>query len=54
MMCKLYKLKAANGKHIRMATKVTLSDGNVFHFMERLSNKEAKRQVKEKLNKNLR
>lgn len=40
-----YKLTASNGKHIRIATKVILDNGEEIRFIERLSKKEAIRQV---------
>lgn len=41
-----YNLKAANGRHIRKATQVTLDDGRTIHFTERLSKKEAESQTR--------
>jgi len=49
MKVELYNLRAGNGNHIRKATKVTMDDGKVYRFMERLSKKEAVRQVKYQL-----
>lgn len=40
-----YTLKASNGRHIKKATKVTFADGHVIRFMEKMSNREALRQV---------
>ena len=44
-----YRLTAANGRHIRMATKVTLDSGRVIAFTERMSVREARRQAHEVL-----
>ena len=41
MKVETYKLTAGNGKHIRLATKVTRDDGTEIKFMEKLSKKEA-------------
>lgn len=40
-----YSLKARNGRHIRKATKVVFADGHEVAFTERLSRREALRQV---------
>lgn len=45
MKFELYNLVTTQGNHIRKATRVTLSNGKTIEFMERLSNKEARRQV---------
>jgi len=45
MKFELYNLATGEGKHIRRATRVTLASGRVVEFMERLSNKEARRQA---------
>lgn len=47
MKFELYNLATGEGKYIRMATKVTLANGRVVKFIERLSNKEARRQIKQ-------
>lgn len=36
-----YKLFAANGRYIRTATQVTLPNGQVIQFMERMTKREA-------------
>jgi hypothetical protein len=36
-----YRLTAANGRHIRMATRVTFPDGEVVTFLERLGKRAA-------------
>ena len=36
-----YRLVASNGRHIRLATKVTLADGRVVKFMERMPKRAA-------------
>jgi hypothetical protein len=41
-----YDLKRPDGSHIRTATLVVLEDGEVIHFMERLSKREAIRQAR--------
>lgn len=38
-----YRLIAANGRHIRMATQVTLPNGEVIQFIERMSKRDALR-----------
>lgn len=38
---KTYALKASNGRHIRMATKVVLPDGQEVRFIDKMSKKEA-------------
>jgi hypothetical protein len=40
-----YKLAAANGRHIRVATRVKYSDGRVVAFIEKMSKREALRQA---------
>lgn len=45
MRVETYNLKASNGNHIRKATKVIMDDGEVIEFMEKMSNKEARRQA---------
>ncbi len=40
-----YKLKASNGRHIRLATAVTFPDGRVVRFIDRLGKREAIRQA---------
>lgn len=45
-----YQLKAANGKNIRIATMVTLSNGQEIKFVERMSKKEAIRNAEYQLN----
>jgi hypothetical protein len=45
MKVELFRMVAANGRHIRMATKVTFADGTVVKFMERLPKGEAVRQA---------
>lgn len=40
-----YRLTAANGRHIRMATKIILNDGKEVRFLEKLSRREAIRQL---------
>lgn len=40
-----YRLTASNGRHIRIATMVTLADGRVVRFMEKMSKREAIRQA---------
>jgi len=47
MTVSTYSLKAANGRHIRKATMVTLADGSVVKFMDKMSNSEAIRQVRQ-------
>lgn len=42
-----YRLIASNGRHIRMATQVACPDGTVVRFMERMSKREAIRQVEQ-------
>lgn len=44
-----YHLFAGNGKPIRVATKVTLSNGKVFKFLDKLTKKEALRNVEHQL-----
>ena len=44
MKFELYNLYL-NGHYVKKATRVTLTDGRVIEFMERLSNKEAHRQA---------
>lgn len=51
MKYETYNLQAGSGKYIRKATRVILEDGRTFQFMERMSNKEAKRQVEQILKK---
>jgi hypothetical protein len=41
MTVKNYTLKAANGKHVRVATMVVLDNGKEIKFMEKMSKKEA-------------
>jgi len=45
MTIETYRQIASNGRHIRMATKVTLEGGRVIKFDEKMSKKEAVRQV---------
>ena len=40
-----YRLAARNGRHIRMATKVTYADGREVRFMEKMGKREAIRQA---------
>jgi hypothetical protein len=40
-----YNLTASNGRHIRVATRVILSNGHTIDFMERMSKREAIRQA---------
>jgi hypothetical protein len=40
-----YRLVAMNGRHIRQATKVTMPNGEVIRFTEKLSKREAIRQA---------
>lgn len=40
-----YQLTASNGRHIRKATQVVFPDGYVVRFMEKMSKREALRQV---------
>ena len=40
-----YDLTAATGRHIRQATQVTFPDGRVIRFMEKMSRRDALRQV---------
>jgi hypothetical protein len=42
-----YRLTAANGRHIRIATKVVFADGRVIRFIERMPKGEAIRQATE-------
>jgi hypothetical protein len=36
-----YRLAAANGRHIRIATRVILENGEVISFMDRLTKRQA-------------
>jgi predicted nucleic acid-binding protein len=38
-----YRLTAANGRHIRMATRVVLANGEVINFIDRMSKRDALR-----------
>jgi hypothetical protein len=49
MIVQNYTLKAANGKHIRIATKVILPNGEEIKFTEKMSKKEALRNVEYEL-----
>jgi hypothetical protein len=40
-----YRLTASNGRHIRMATRVVLEDGQVINFTEKMSNRRAIQQA---------
>lgn len=40
-----YKLKASNGRHIRIATAVTFPSGRTIRFTERMGKREAIRQA---------
>jgi hypothetical protein len=42
---RLYRQTASNGRHIRTATELTCPDGRVVRFGERLSKREAIRQM---------
>jgi hypothetical protein len=46
MIVKDYKLIAANGRHIRTATKVILDDGTEIKFTEKLTKREAVESIK--------
>ena len=45
MKHELVRQTTSSGKHIRMVSKVTLDDGTVIKFMDRMSKKEAFRQA---------
>jgi ribosomal protein S4E len=45
MQVTTYTLKTSNGRHVRTATKVVLTDGREIKFMERMSKREALRAV---------
>jgi len=40
-----YRLYASNGKYIRIATKVILDDGREIKFIEKMSKKQAMKQL---------
>jgi hypothetical protein len=40
-----YALKASNGRHIRMATRVIMADGRVIKFIDKMGKAEAIRQA---------
>ena len=40
MKIETYNLKSKNGRHIRKATKITLDDGTVVRFLEKLTKAE--------------
>lgn len=42
-----YKLYASNGRYIRQATKVTLADGRVVKFLDKMPKGQAIRQAQE-------
>lgn len=44
-----YEMRASNGKHIRIATKVILEDGSEMRFIDRLSKREALKQATEQI-----
>lgn len=46
-----YELKTATGKHIRKATKVTLDNGTVIKFTERMSKRDALKQAEYQIKK---
>jgi hypothetical protein len=46
-----YRLTARNGRHIRVATMVTLADGRVIRFLDKLGKAEAVRQAENLIRK---
>jgi hypothetical protein len=49
MTIETYNLKAANGRHIRRATKAILDDGSEIRFTELMTKAEAERAVARQL-----
>jgi hypothetical protein len=49
MKTETYNLKAANGRHIRQATKVILDDGTEIRFTEKMTQAEAEREAARQL-----
>jgi hypothetical protein len=49
MQVETYDLTARNGRRIRKATQVRLSDGRVVRFIERVSRREAIRYVQDSI-----
>lgn len=52
MQVETYALKAKNGRHIRMATKVVFPDGFEVKFMDKMPKAEAIRQAENFISKN--
>jgi len=49
MTFETYNLKAANGSHIRQATKAILDDGTEIRFLDKMTDAEAVRAVRQQL-----
>lgn len=49
MKVETYRMVASNGKHIRMATKVVLPNGQEMRFIDKLSKREALNAAREQI-----